>query len=437
MNTAMKYILFVCLLGLTAYGAIEGYGLYQEQKKVSQLKEDFAEINKINFGLFNMDLWKDKAMNIFSNKMEDFQISPGVYKELEGEVMKYLDAVYEEYIGSGKLIDEMIAEAEASGTVNKIFLKLIKGNIGDQVKKLNIDKQLPKIAKAISKELKKNEPRLRYYVQEGLQNMLFAGGEPVEIVDPRIAVYQQYGATTLEETNAALKSQIAELKAGIDEDIKRTIIILAIALLLGIALYKLIGFKLFVSHITILSIVLLVLGVSMPMIELDARINAFEMDLLSNKVGFGEQVLYFQSKSILEVTQTLITEAGVDLKIVGYMILMFSVVFPFIKLLLSTMFLFSEKVSNSKLAKGIIFHLGKWSMADVFVVAMFMAYIGFHGLITSQLGDISRNQTGFAIETLNYSKLSPGALFFTSYCILSIILGIIINRYNVKRESGI
>ena len=71
-------------------------------------------------------------------------------------------------------------------------------------------------------------------------------------------------------------------------------------------------------------------------------------------------------------------------------------------------------------------------MADVFVVALFMAYIGFHGLLTSQLGGIARNETGFNIETLNYSRLSPGALFFTSYCILSIIIGIIINRHDQK-----
>lgn len=435
MNSAIKYIVFVCLLGLVGYGAIEGYALYQDQKKISKIKEDFAEINKINYGLFNMELWKEKAMNIFTNKIDDFKISPGVYNELEGEVMKYLDQVYDEYIGSGKLIDEMIAEAEKSGAVNKIFLNLIKGNIGDQVKKLNIDKQLPKIAKAISREIKNNEPKLRYYIQEGLQNMLFVGGEPVAYQDPRVSVYNHYGAETLAETNIILKEQISTLKSSMDADLQRVVIILGVALLLGILLYKVLGFKLFVSHMTILSVVLLVLGVSMPMIELDARLNAFEMNLLSNKVGFDEQVLYFQSKSILQVTETLITEAGTDLMIVGYMILMFSVVFPFIKLILSALFLFSQKVANSKLAKGIIFHLGKWSMADVFVIAMFMAYIGFHGLLTSQLGDISRNETGFAIETLNYSKLSPGALFFTSYCILSIILGILINRYESARRN--
>ncbi len=428
----MKYIIFVLLTGLTAYGATEGYGLYQNQQKVSQLKADHADINKINYGLFNLDLWKKKAMVIFDDKIGEFKISPDVYRQLEGEVKIYLDNVYEEYIGSGKLVNEMIAEAEESGSINKFFLKMIKDNIGDQIGKLNIDKQLPKIATAISKEIKANEPKIRYYIEEGLQDMLFAGAENIEIVDPRMPIYQLYGAEDLKGTNAAILSQIESIDPLIDRALERVIIILGTSILLGLLLYKVIGFKLFVSHWTLASVALLVLGVSMPMIDLDARLNSFQMDLMGSKIGFDEQSLYYQSKSIIDVTTTLIKEGAPDLKIVGYMILMFSVIFPFIKLLLSALFLFSEKVSNSKLAKGIIFHLGKWSMADVFVVALFMSYIGFHGLLTSQLGGIARNETGFAIETLNYSRLAPGALFFTSYCILSIIIGIIINRHDQR-----
>lgn len=428
----MKYILFVLLTGLTAYGATEGYGLYKDQQQISQLKADHADINKINYGLFNLDLWKKKVMAIFDDKLGEFKISPDVYKQLEDEVMIYLDNVYEEYIGSGKLVNEMIAEAEESGSVNKFFLKMVKDNIGDQIKNLNIDKQLPTIAKAISKEIKANEPKIRYYIEEGIQDMLFAGAEDVEIIDPRTAVYKLYGAEDLEGANMAILSQIEAIDPIIDKALERIIIIMGISILLGLLLYKVLGFQLFVSHWTIASVVLLVLGVSMPMIDLDARLNSFQMDLLGNKIGFDEQSLYYQSKSIIDVTTTLIKEGAADLKIVGYMILMFSVVFPFIKLLLSALFLFSAKVSKSKLAKGIIFHLGKWSMADVFVVALFMAYIGFHGLITSQLGSIARNETGFAIETLNYSRLAPGALFFTSYCILSIIIGIIINRHDQR-----
>ena len=67
-------------------------------------------------------------------------------------------------------------------------------------------------------------------------------------------------------------------------------------------------------------------------------------------------------------------------------------------------------------------------MADVFVVAMFMAYIGFYGIVTSQLTGISNNPNGYAVETLNYSKLTAGALYFTFYTLLSIVIGILINK---------
>jgi hypothetical protein len=73
-------------------------------------------------------------------------------------------------------------------------------------------------------------------------------------------------------------------------------------------------------------------------------------------------------------------------------------------------------------------------MADVFVVALFMAYIGFYGIISSQLNSIANNRGGFAVETINNSGLAPGALFFTTYCVLSIIVGILINK-RVDRDQ--
>jgi len=198
--------------------------------------------------------------------------------------------------------------------------------------------------------------------------------------------------------------------------------------LMAALFYKLSGLKLTILAFTLISIMMLILGVSLPMIDIDARLNQIDMIVFDNNITFAEQYLYYQSKSILDVTWTLLEGRGIDLKIVGLLILLFSIVFPFFKLVLSTLFLYIEKLQHSKLAQNIIFYLGKWSMADVFVVAMFMAYIGFDGLVTSQLNQISGNTNGFAVETLNYSTMAPGALFFVSYCILSIVVSIIINK---------
>ena len=117
------------------------------------------------------------------------------------------------------------------------------------------------------------------------------------------------------------------------------------------------------------------------------------------------------------------------------LVLLFSIVFPFIKLLLSAGYLFMNSLKSSKLVQNIIFHLGKWSMADVFVVAIFMSYIGFYGLINSQLGAMAHGNETIGIETVNYSKLSPGIIFFTLYCVFSIVMSSLIHRESKSSDE--
>ena len=64
------------------------------------------------------------------------------------------------------------------------------------------------------------------------------------------------------------------------------------------------------------------------MIDIDARLNAFNVILMGEPISFDEQVIYFQTKSILDVTKTLWQGQGFDLKLVGALVFSFSVVFP-------------------------------------------------------------------------------------------------------------
>ena len=429
----MRHILTVIILiGLT-FGGYKGYELYQKVDEQKEYKEVVAEINKVNYGLFNMEVWKDKAMDIFTQKIEDFQISPQVYKDVEKELSAYLRVMYVEWIASGKLVNQFVDEAQRDGKLNAMFAKLIKDNVGNMIGNMGLESKIPQLSATLSAELKSNEPKLRGYLEQGLKSMLFEeDGTPK--LDPRRGIYEHYGYTSLAETNEGLVSKINSLELEIQSGLKLVYLIVLGLAILSLLLYKVIGGVSSISIVSAASIILLLLGVTMPMIDIDARLNAFSMDLVGTEVSFDEQYLYYQSKSILEVTKTLIEGGGFDLKIVGVLILLFSIVVPFIKLVLSTLFLYSKKIRKSNLVKTIIYHLGKWSMADVFVVAMFMAYIGFYGIVTAQLGDIGRNQSGYAVETLNYSRLSPGALFFTTYCVLSIITGILIKRWEGKQD---
>ena len=432
----IKYSLLAALIGLIGYGSYLALDIRKISKEKTALKEQYADVNRINNGLFNIQLWKEKAYQLFQDRASSFTINGEVYTEVEDMLSDYLRVAYRDYIESGVLIDQMLDQAEKDGKINKMFLKIIKDNVGEQIKNLGLKAKIPSISKSLMVELKKNEPMIKGYITEGLSDMLFDESSSTYI-DPRKGFFQRMGYEDVESYNSASLSTIKELEDDLDKKVRLEYILLLSGVVISLALYKVLGFVLATSMVTIISIVFLLLGVSLPMIDIDARLNAFTMDLLGQAISFDEQFMYYQSKSILDVTWTLIEGRGIDLKIVGVLILMFSIVIPIIKLILSTLFLYTRRLRGSKTVKTIIFYLGKWSMADVMVVAIFMAYIGFYGIITAQLDEISGNQTGYSVETLNYSQLSPGALFFTTYCILSIITGIMIHRWHKNQDPAI
>ncbi len=61
-------------------------------------------------------------------------------------------------------------------------------------------------------------------------------------------------------------------------------------------------------------------------------------------------------------------------------------------------------------------------MADVMVVAIFMAYIGFNGIINSELGDLQQAQQKVDLLTTNGTSLLPGYYLFFTYAVLAMFL---------------
>ena len=428
----MKSVVILVVSILIGFSLWNSFLLLPEYKKLKSYREDLAEINRINYGLFNIQVWKQQALKVFENRIGEFEISQKAYSQVEKELEKYLYGINKDYVESGKIFNNIFADAEKNPNVNKVFLKLIKDDTAPQIKNLKIPQYIPGMAVELAKELKKQEPQLRDIMRIELKKIL-KDSDSTQYVDPRINIFNKYGTSDLNTTNIAIANRIIESQNISSSLIKYIFICLVCCFIFTWVLTKVVGLVLAVTMMTLISIVLLILGVNLPMIDIEAILNSFTINVLGTDMGFDRQYMYYQSKSILDVTETMIKSKGLDLKIVGVMVLCFSVIFPFIKLILTTLYLYSQRLRNSKWVQNIIFYLGKWSMADVFVVALFMAYIGFYGIITAQLGDIENNRGGFAVETINNSKLSPGALFFTTYCIMSIILGIIVNK-RVKTE---
>jgi len=117
----------------------------------------------------------------------------------------------------------------------------------------------------------------------------------------------------------------------------------------------------------------------------------------------GDIVLSFESKGVIGSIQKLFESGDV---IVAMVILSFSVIVPVSKIL---SLLFVAVFMENKFAHSIVkfFKLiGKWSMVDVFVVAVFLVYL------TANKGEISR------------AEVEVGLYFFLAYVIVSMLVSL-------------
>ena len=114
----------------------------------------------------------------------------------------------------------------------------------------------------------------------------------------------------------------------------------------------------------------------------------------------GDVILSFESKGILG-SITKLFENGEH--VVALTILLFSVILPLLKIvtLMVTLLFKSSEFSHHLL--NFFKHIGKWSMIDVFVVAIFLVYL------TSNKGSVS------------HAEIQVGLYFFLAYVILSMV----------------
>ena len=177
-------------------------------------------------------------------------------------------------------------------------------------------------------------------------------------------------------------------------------------------------------------IVLLAGAVFTPMIEVEAKISRLGMIVLGKPVAFQDQLLYFQSKSVLEVFQTLITTGRLDMWFVGVLVLMFSIVFPTLKVFTLGFCLHKPSLlRGNRVVRFLALGSSKWSMADVMALAIFMSFVAFNGLIASTVDGLTEIGGELVIPT-DSSKILPGYYLFIGFCLASLFL-------SKKLERGI
>jgi hypothetical protein len=78
-------------------------------------------------------------------------------------------------------------------------------------------------------------------------------------------------------------------------------------------------------------------------------------------------------------------------------------------------------------------------MADVYVIAIFMAYIGFQGILENQLSQLNMETESLVSISTNKTSLQPGFIIFIGFVLFSLILSTILKKITSleKKEATV
>jgi len=417
-----KIILILGLSALLITQGFFGYRLHELSKKQEQLKHDYAAMNSISLGLFSIEQWQDKIETIVSRQVRNLDLTPKQRRELQKEIEGVIIA----------LIDK--AEALITEPKKKSLRgKLVKFAVKNFVDVDTIKKKVPGIAKTILKKV--DNPRMKKQLETMALEKIDQVDE-IESIDSTLTenakiiniTYKRYQVTDIKSFNKKIEIGLKEIKTATYT--------YCIAMLGGIVVFLLAWWffrKRGSLHATlfILSLayafILLGVGLTASMIEVDARIGAIDFVLLGQQITFKDQVLFFQSKSILDVVMILISGTAIDSILVGVLILIFSILFPAMKLSSTGIHLLGrKKLAENKVIKYFAFQSGKWSMADVIVIAILMAYIGLNGLLESQLASLKIPAESLTLISTHNTALQPGYIIFIAFVLFGLVLSTIL-----------
>ena len=196
--------------------------------------------------------------------------------------------------------------------------------------------------------------------------------------------------------------------------------------------------RIFILVLIVIALGLLYPGVTQPVLTLTgtiekSRIAQLGIDMIAGEsadsqtrqmlhaissfLGFdqieGQLEAYRTTRSIRETAEELARSGNLT---VAFLIVFFSLVIPLFKLLLQSAALL---VPRADLRDGLLWlnaALSKWSMADVFVMGLLVAYMA--GAASGQMGDM----------LIMDARLEPGFYYFLAYCFFSVVAGSLLRQ---------
>lgn len=387
------------------------------------LRMDLAEISHVRYGVLNADRWVEKIVPILGAQIDAIDLTATNRASLRPTVVRALNHLLDQ-------VKEQMAPKPAPGDKPAGFAAQAQAMIVNTML-AGLKPHVPEYADTVLRELGK--PENKKAVRDYLRSVVSDGAKATfgEVDMQRYAaILKQYGCADAVACQSELGRRIRDLDSRVAFHYILVLGASALAFLLLSARRSAIAVQL------LFCIMLLVGGVFTPMIEVEAKISKISLIFFGQPISFPEQVMYYQSKSVLEVFKTLITMGQPEMVIVAVLVLMFSVVFPALKVITVGLCLRDPSLPKKyRVAKFFALESSKWSMADVMALAIFMSFVAFNGLIGSAMSGLKGPGAELVIPT-DSSKILPGFYLFVGFCMASLWLAKKLERTVRAVEPG-
>jgi hypothetical protein len=375
-------------------------------------KNDYAELNHVKYGLLSIEEWKLQITVILAEEINKLYLS----KKNERALKKHIEVLLSTLIDK---VDKKVREGNegtAGGWATQSFINIF----------VNLDvikKGIPEYADAIIHEMTKSKTKreIKAILNKQLKQYSSKTFDTQDISQLN-RILKRTKSEDIESARVKINNEIQTMEKLLFTEVIVLIILSAILFAWsGFSKQSLTPSRYILLVLSL--VILLIAGVTTPTIDMEAKISLMSFELMGHPIQFENQILFFQSKSILDVFWIMVTHKDILMKLVGILLITFSILFPLLKLISSLGYYYNyHNGRDNPLIKFFVLKSGKWSMADVMVVAIFMAYIGFNGIITSQFGKLSKAGQELVILTTNGTTLQPGYYLFLTYTLLALFL---------------
>ena len=198
------------------------------------------------------------------------------------------------------------------------------------------------------------------------------------------------------------KITLEDKKKYFKNEVQNNLLAFSSILFASLFLYFILSKVLFLLYLNLASLLSLGFGIFTPI---------FSLLVQKDLPIVGYVVLEFSSNTLLSSIEKLFSQENY---FVGGIIFLFSIIFPVIKTLIMSLALFVKNATLLKVTK-ISSILSKWSMLDVFVLAIFLVYL-------------SSSKSNTIV-----SEIQAGFYMFFSYVILALISSTIYNL-GIKKQ---